>query len=52
MRAPTSLPHLHPFTRATQIKVPDPKKERRIINCAAAYVDCSKTDLYGPCCFD
>ena len=34
----------------TQIKVPDPEKERRIVDCAAAYVDCANAALFGPCC--
>lgn len=32
------------------IDVPDPAKERRIIDCAASYVDCVRyPELYGPC---
>jgi hypothetical protein len=39
------LTHLCP-----QIDVPDTAKNPRIINCAAATVDCANTALYGPCC--
>jgi hypothetical protein len=35
-----------------QINVPVPAAERRIINCAAAYVDCANADLFGPCCLN
>ncbi|KAI8473348.1 MAG: Metallo-dependent phosphatase-like protein [Monoraphidium minutum] len=34
------------------IAIPDPTKERRIINCAAAYVDCGNPEVYRPCCLD
>ncbi|GBF87697.1 hypothetical protein Rsub_00408 [Raphidocelis subcapitata] len=34
------------------IKVPDPAKERRVINCAMPYVDCANEKLFGPCCRD
>jgi hypothetical protein len=40
----------HTNQTAKQIKIPDPDKERRIINCEASYVDCSNLPLYGPCC--
>ncbi|GBF87994.1 hypothetical protein Rsub_00706 [Raphidocelis subcapitata] len=32
------------------IVVPDPAKERRIIDCDASYVNCQDEGLYGPCC--
>lgn len=34
------------------IVVPDPAKERRIIDCNASYVDCKDEGWFGPCCKD
>jgi len=56
---PNSSRHWHPFLTPNpnpnpnpnqQIDVPDPAKERRIIDCAASYVDCVRyPELYAPC---
>jgi hypothetical protein len=48
---PHPTPHT-PHPTPLQITVPDPAKERRIINCAMPYVDCAQEELYGPCCLD
>lgn len=49
--APTPHPRRLPCP-PMQIAVPDPAKERRIINCAMPYVDCGNAELYGLCCRD
>ena len=41
-----------PPQKTQQIVVPDPAKERRIIDCNASYVDCKDEGWFGPCCKD
>jgi 2',3'-cyclic-nucleotide 2'-phosphodiesterase (5'-nucleotidase family) len=46
----TNSPAPPTTTQTPQIPVPNPAKDRRIIDCAKAYVDCANAELYGPCC--
>lgn len=43
-------PPAAPTAAARQLVPPDPAQQRRIVDCAAAYVDCANAALYGPCC--